>query len=128
MEILVKGKSGSIWVQGGYMDWHGVPHILTTKIGEMIPVKKETVSLWIGKKDRFGRLIFENDVVRHTCEINDKPFTEEFVIYWDKELCGFLAKSTDKKVTLPADIDDLSGDVEIIGNVFDKKRKAKSVS
>ena len=130
MEILVKGKAGSKWVQGGFMNWNGVPHILTERLGEMIPVRKETVSLGIGKTDCNGKDIFAGDIIRHSIEIDNELFKEDFIIVWDDKLCSFLAKSTDEKIKFPADIDDLSGCIEIIGNIFDKpkKRKAKSVN
>ena len=133
MEIIARGKAGSVWVQGGFMNWNGVPHILTSRIGEMIPVRKETVSIATGKKDKHGTHVFPGDIVRNffddVLKAEGFPDYEDCVIFYDEELCSFLGKTLGEENALPFSLDELTPDMEVIGNIHDrsKKRKAKSV-
>ena len=135
MEIIARGKAGSVWVQGGFMNWNGVPHILTSRIGEMIPVRKETVSIATGKKDKHGTHVFPGDIVRNhfddVLKAEGFPDYEDFLILYDKEKCAFQGKSFQTAGDFGiVELDDIGPDFEVIGNIHDKpkKRKAKSVS
>ena len=126
MELIVRGKASGTWRIGGFVKWGGVPHILTGGVGEMIPVSPETVGLYIGKKDRNKQRIFEGDVIRNYFELDGKPFTDDFVIFWDEANCGFFGKSTSRDNFLPVSIFRLKEEeIEVIGSIFDEPKKKR---
>ena len=73
------------WVFGNYVDWLGTAHIAhEDEAGRVLftPVKKETVSDFIGRTDKGGRAVYEGDIVKYAGVLDGDPFEDLFLIEW----------------------------------------------
>ena len=122
-------KNGQ-WVQGYfvkiYLDgWKETARIYTglanrgTGGPEWHEVDPETAGQYAGKKDKNGKMIFDGDIVKDTC--NGILWVIQYID------CGFRGKSIKNELfddvsleMLTNDVTDYGfGGVEIIGNIFD---------
>lgn len=86
---------------------------------EMQEINEETLSPYIGIKDKNGNKIFEGDTVMNTFEDEEEDFPPEFLtVYYDDKMCSFLARSN--CATHPVECDCLPQG-EIVGNIHNKE-------
>ena len=91
----------------------------------IIEVKKDTICQCTGLKDKNGKLIWENDVVKQFADCNELGNSLYFFyqIRWNNEYSAFEGYEiyTEETVLFP----DLE-DIEVIGNIFDNPELLES--
>ena len=127
-EILfrAKRKDNGEWVEGYFakgkwyldekerfaiipLDLSFYPHC---EISEWIEIDPETLCQFIGKKDKHGKKIWENDIVKHeiSCTIGMVKWYEEDYVGW----CVDDVQIDEQQFT-----DEMWSECEVIGNVFE---------
>lgn len=66
-----------------------------------------------GRKDKHGKLIYENDWVK--CYLNGKPF-HTYLVGWDDRACAFYFSGGDQESSQSFEDFD---EVEVVGNIHD---------
>jgi len=111
-EILFRGKSGDKWIYGYYWTNRVGNHfirVVENKAGHFISpvddeIDPETLCEFTGLTDKSGKMIWENDIVKHCAE--NKPALVEFVKgQFSIAKYGYWLQSSDC--------------FEVIGNKFD---------
>lgn len=120
-----KRKDDGEWVFGGlsyckktnayFITNMGKDHI--SYIGFHQEVDSNTICQCTGLKDKNGRVIWENDIIKH---YNDETHSESYctgTVLWDENYAGFYRISNEYGLSKPR----ISSDCiyEVIGNVFD---------
>lgn len=112
-EIIFRGKCPyhGDWIYGQFLPKSGT--ICTEKVHDNstlyvdLFVDVETVGQYIGLTDKNGTKIFEGDI----CCDEESHFT----VVWSESECGFKFKWEDEYF----DVDQVYGEIEIIGNIYD---------
>lgn len=124
-----------VWVIGSYVhtndgDYIVVPYKKSTLLGEgkYIEVVPETVCQCTGLKDKNGKLIWENDIVKfdvYYYENLESSIISQ--IMWCNDLCALSLVVNDRgtRGTL-GNLMDLNKEIEVIGNIFDNKELLES--
>lgn len=120
-----KRKDDGEWVFGGlsycektnayFITNMGKDHI--SYIGFHQEVDSNTICQCTGLKDKNGRVICENDIIKH---YNDEAHPESYctgTVLWDENYVGFYRTSNEYGLSKPR----ISSDCiyEVIGNIFD---------
>lgn len=120
-----KRKDDGEWVFGGlsycektnsyFITNMGKDHI--SYIGFHQEVDSNTICQCTGLKDKNGRVIWENDIIKH---YNDETHSESYctgTVLWDENYAGFYRTSNEYGLSKPR----ISSDCiyEVVGNVFD---------
>lgn len=88
-EILFRGKrtDNEEWVEGFYQEYPKYYVHIQSEYNDWFPVFPETVSQYIGLKDRDGQKIFEGDIVEYESH-GYIPITERGVVIFEKGCFG----------------------------------------
>ena len=118
-KLLFNGK----WVYGGFVrEFDGSPQIISDEDGGMYEVIPETVGQYTGMTDKNGTKIFEGDI----CEVTTFTYDGVYIHLLGEvcfKCCSFVfqdLKHPDIEV-LFSSVCDFDTDVEVIGNIYDKK-------
>ncbi len=107
--IIIPTNDSNMYTKGGsigdlgFENWHRV--------------NETTICQCTGLKDKNGKLIWENDIVKH---YNDDAHPEGYctgTVLWDENYAGFYRTSNEYGLSKPR----ISSDCiyEVVGNVFD---------
>ena len=91
-------------------------------------VEPSTICQCTGLKDKNGKLIWENDIVKFDVYYYEKLESSTISqIKWDNDLCALSLVVNDKgaRGTL-GHLMDLNKEIEVIGNIFDNKELLES--
>ena len=99
---------------------------MTNDVPKMVEVDPSTICQCTGLKDKNGKLIWENDVVRCIDKNNDLEFIAviEFgnpnAFYsWGYQLRHIKGDKPNLNILLWIDMEDTGATCEVIGNIFD---------
>lgn len=135
-EILFRGKrkDNGEWVESSAVYMRGelaimlndrpIKEVIKDKDGKnvdiifsFVAVEKNTVSQFIGITDKYGKNIFEGDIVKMSFfEDGEEYPPEHLTVYYDEKMNGFLCHSD--QTTMAVD-SDLLVEGEVIGNIYD---------
>lgn len=113
---LFKGKEKD---SGKWLEWNaiaGIPHYVT--------ILTDTICQCTGLKDKNGKLIWENDIVKFDIYYYEKLQSSTISqIKWCNELCALSLVVNDRgtRGTL-GHLMDLNKEIEVIGNIFDNPK------
>lgn len=98
------------------------PFIMLRKYGESYEVDEHTICQCTGLKDKNGKLILENDIVRTIYD----GIEHIYQVIWDKSELDF--KATNGKEFYKSNFEYLPccDEVEVIGNIFENKELLES--
>ena len=98
------------------------PFIMLRKYGESYEVDEHTICQCTGLKDKNGKLIWENDIVRTIYD----GIEHIYQVIWDKSELDF--KATNGKEFYKSNFEYLPccDEVEVIGNIFENKELLES--
>lgn len=126
-EILFRGKrlDNGEWVEGSL--WLYGPEARIDVMFDFprgldwVAVDNNTVDQFTGLLDKYGKRIFEGDIVRHHNDNPDSKTEEKGVVFWDEKYCGWRRTSNGQFHHGIVDTYRLSPVClyEIIGNIHD---------
>lgn len=109
------------WLQGYYYEYLDEEFIMSGR--QVYPVKPETIGRYIGKVDKFGREIFEGDIVRFYGYDNKPEYCNDCVIVFEDRFAQYMGVTLDSISEKAKKYDDFewntSETVEILGNIHD---------
>ena len=127
-EILFRAKqvNNGEWVEGNYtkLKWcNNIIHVVIPEgaeidsgdtLYEVYEINPETLCQFIGKTDKHGKKIWENDIIKHeiSCTIGTVKWYEEDYVGWYVD---------DVVVDEQQFTDEMWNECEVIGNIFDDK-------
>ena len=117
------------WVEGQYVntcypkDCKKTGHFIVKYPNNLNEIYTSTICQCTGLKDKNGKLIWENDVVRVCWQDNDAQCEEIAQVTWDK--FGYYPW-LDEYHCDGCDLFNEVLDIEVIGNIFDNKELLES--
>lgn len=121
-EIKFKGKrlDNGEWMYGDLLHLVDGVYISNDNGNNMAQVDPNTVGMNTGLKDKKGKEIYDGDILAH----NGEPFG--YVVDGVRGYCFdvvyFLHRYEVSWALYGVVVNDLHGDVEIVGNIYDKKK------
>lgn len=117
-----KRKDNGEWIVGYLyrLSENNPPFIMLRKYGESYEVDENTICQCTGLKDKNGKLIWENDIVKFDIYYYEKLESSTISqIKWCNGLCALSLVVNDKgtRGTL-GHLMDLNKEIEVIGNIF----------
>lgn len=108
---------GGGWTEGYFRTWlkDGKPYISPPDKWTMHEINPETLSRYAERKDRNGKPIFENDILRLRYR-TEEP--EVVAVVWSEDNLSFMTVSKPDGDFLDY-LAELPGMCEVIGNLFD---------
>ena len=125
------------WVEGAYyiepytdklfiIQWN------STGLGfnEFIEVDEESVCQCTGLKDKNGKLIWENDVVKATVRQNSlcqsSSYSDFYQVAYHEKYCYFYLKKKNNNLLFDGNWSYYLKSIEVIGNIFDNPELLES--
>ena len=103
------------------------PSLVTNGVTTMVEVIPETVGQWIGKKDKTGKLVFEDDIIAGTHEIGQYMLLPDAMLShtphtFKEYVKATVCKMSSDSISIAATyLNDKDCDVRVIGNIHTKK-------
>ena len=106
------------------------PFIMLRKYGESYEVDEHTICQCTGLKDKNGKLIWENDVVKATVRQNSlcqsSSYSDFYQISYQEKYCYFYLKKKNNNLLFDGNWSYYLKSIEIIGNIFDNPELLES--
>ena len=121
------------WIQGylyGIWEKRYILWGMTNNIPTMIEVDPTTICQCTGLKDKNGKLIWENDVVKATVRQNSlcqsSSYSDFYQISYQEKYCYFYLKKKNNNLLFDGNWSYYLKTIEVIGNVFDNPELLES--
>ena len=116
------------WVEGylyGICERRYILWGMINDVPDMVEVDPSTICQCTGLKDKNGKLIWENDVVKATVRQNSlcqlSSYSDFYQISYQEKYCYFYLKKKNNNLLFDGNWSYYIKNIEVIGNIFDNQ-------